>query len=359
MKSQKIKLGIGLLISAVFLVITFKGVDFKELWNTFKTINYFWYAVFLAATYMTMVVRCFRWQIILEPTIKLSYKQVFSPLMIGFGLNGILPFRAGEFARAYVIQKKYNKSFVSIFATVVVERIFDMISIIILFSAILWMVDFDPDLSIPYKLGNKEFFITADALKAGARFMAIAFFVAIFGIILLIFHNTRRFMIDMFHKVFFFLPEAIRHFIDKMIEKFATGFDSLKSLKKIILVSIYSMMVWLLAGFSLQAMGFGFQDLKISFLQGNAITVIICLAIALPSVPGYWGLYEAGCLFAVVLLGISGLENKSTILGYSLAIHFGQMLISIGIGLFYFFREGLSLHEVSASKEAQEEDKAD
>ena len=103
--------------------------------------------------------------------------------------------------------------------------------------------------------------------------------------------------------------------------------------------------IWISVGWSVQLMSYGFKDLSISFLQANAIVIIICIAIALPSVPGYWGLYEVGCLFAILVLGIT--SNRNDAISFSLVIHLGQILVSVGIGMFYFIKEGLTLQEVS------------
>jgi len=350
MKKKYTQFIIGLLLSIVFLYVSFRNVELKKIWETIKSINYWWAIPFLIINTSSMYIRAMRWKILLEPAVRMGSKEVFSPLMICFGLNSILPFRAGEFARAYVIQKKKKVSFSSVFATVVVERIYDMLTIIFLFALLLLFIRFDTSLELPYRfsffgLKTKEFVLNASLLMSLSRKLSFSFLVILFVIVLFIIKGTRLFLMKLVRATLWFLPERPKEFIDKVIEKFAVGFDSLKSPKKIFLTIFYSLIIWLSVGWSIQFMSYGFKEFSISFLQANAIVIIICIAIALPSVPGYWGLYEAGCLFAILVLGIT--NNRNYALSYSLVIHFGQVMVSVIIGMFFFFKEGLTLKEVS------------
>lgn len=71
---------------------------------------------------------------LLSPLLFLTYKQVFPAMMIGFASNNILPAHLGEFVRMQLLSKQFVLSKVAIITTIVIERLFDLLSILFLFS---------------------------------------------------------------------------------------------------------------------------------------------------------------------------------------------------------------------------------
>src|SRR5881394_4574031 len=106
MRNPKVHLVIGLLISAVFLYIVLKPVNPHDLWQAVRSFKWRWAAPVVALTFLSMYVRAIRWHYLLRPTSIISSRRLFAPLMAGFGVNSILPGRAGEFARAYVLARR-------------------------------------------------------------------------------------------------------------------------------------------------------------------------------------------------------------------------------------------------------------
>ena len=122
---NRIQLAVGIGISLVFLWLALRGVNPQELWQAVKDFNWLLAIPFVALTMLSMWVRAWRWRYILLPTADISTRHLWNPLMAGFALNGLLPARLGEFARGYVLAKMDNLPFARIFATIVVERVFD------------------------------------------------------------------------------------------------------------------------------------------------------------------------------------------------------------------------------------------
>jgi uncharacterized membrane protein YbhN (UPF0104 family) len=87
--------------------------------------------------------------------------------------------------------------------------------------------------------------------------------------------------------------------------------------------------IWVLTAFSYLIFAFGCPGINLSFMELTTVMVIICFAVALPSVPGFWGLWEAGGVFA---LSIHGVAEKDA-LGFTLVNHATQIFPVIGIGL--------------------------
>ena len=129
----------------------------------------------------------------------------------------------------------------------------------------------------------------------------------------------------------------------RIIDNLAAGFELLKSPKKLGLCLVLSVLVWAAAGASHYVMAFGCPGIQLSFFQMYAVMVILCFFISLPSAPGFWGLWEAGGVFALTLFGIS--INDAA--GFTLANHAIQMFPVILMGFASALITGVNVWRVS------------
>lgn len=166
MKNPTVQLLLGVALSALFLYFALRGVSPQDLWLAVSNFNWVWAFPFLLLTFFSLWVRAWRWKYLLQPTINLTSARLFSPMMIGFAINSLLPARAGEFARAYVLAKKENLTFGAVFGTIVVERIFDSITLLILLAAVLGNLDFDAAVSYSYSTRGQLSYDTLTVLLA-------------------------------------------------------------------------------------------------------------------------------------------------------------------------------------------------
>lgn len=150
MKNPKIQLLVGIIISAVFLVLALRGVSMHDLWAALVSFNWLWAIPFVGLTIFSMWLRAWRWRYFLLPTADLSTGRLFGPMMAGFAINGLLPARIGEFARAYVLARKESLPFPRLFGTIVVERIFDTLVLLALLAYVFTTIEIDPSVSYPY-----------------------------------------------------------------------------------------------------------------------------------------------------------------------------------------------------------------
>jgi hypothetical protein len=90
----------------------------------------------------------------------------------------------------------------------------------------------------------------------------------------------------------------------------------------------------------------GCPGIELSFTEIAAHMIIICFFIALPSVPGFWGIWEAGGVFALVLFGVSSKDAA----GYTLANHAIQMFPVIIVGLVSAMVTSVNILQVSYEK---------
>jgi len=335
-KKMTISFIVGLVISAAALYFAFRNVPVSDLFKYLASINYLWVLPSLILVMLSFYLRAIRWQIILASTKKITIGRAFHPMMIGFMINCVLPGRLGEIARPIILQKKEKVPFTTGLATVAAERMFDICLLLLLFIVTVSAIEIRPDVNetfLNYQL-NRE---TLDIIFGSMLKLGI---VLIVGIILITIGKVR----DFFYGVIRFLPNLAffvgpnikksihRKFCEPLIgiiESIAQGFALIRYPKKLILCSILSVLIWGLAAFSYYVFSIGCPGINLTFFELSVVMVIICFFISLPSVPGWWGLWEAAGVFAMSLFGVSAKEAA----GFTLANHALQIFPVIIVGV--------------------------
>jgi uncharacterized protein (TIRG00374 family) len=345
-----IPLILGIILSALALYFAFRNVPFSELIIYLASINYLWIVPAVVVIFISFAIRAYRWQIILESAHKVGFWQAFNPLMIGFMINCILPGRVGELARPAVLLKKEKVPFLTGLATVAAERVFDVGILMVLFAALFATIKIDPGLDITF--GN--YHLNQKTLIMIGRSMLQLFVVLIAGIIMVSFDKTRQVInnaIMVIPSVFFFSRPSFKLKLQQkfclplvgFVENFATGFTLVKYPKKIYICIGLSIVVWGLSALSYYILALGCPGIELSFKEITAVMIIVCFFIALPSVPGFWGIWEAGGVFALALFGVSAKDAA----GFTLVNHAVQMFPVIVIGLISALVTSVNIWQVS------------
>lgn len=326
----------GTVVSAVALYFSLRQVPFADLLIYLGEIDYRWVLLSGGVTLPCFALRAWRWRIILESHRKLGFWEAFHPLMIGFMINCILPGRIGEAARPFVLHKKNNFPFSTGLATVAVERLMDLGFLITLSAIVLYTVDIAPDFTISFgsyrlspallETAGKSLLRLCLLLMAGILLITVPFTRALIKKLLLAAPELFFFSGNPFKK---WIRERLIHPVLNLIDMFATGFSLLKNPIKTIECLGLSGLIWGGTALSYFIMAKGCPGIDLSYPESIVVMVIICLFIALPSVPGFWGIWEAGGVFALSLLGVS----TKTAAGFTLANHAVQIFPVIIIGL--------------------------
>ena len=326
----------GIIISVVALYFAFKNVPLAELFNYLASINYFWVVPAVAITFLSFMLRAWRWRIILESESKISIWRAYHPMMIGFMINCVLPGRLGEVARPVILQKEEKIPFTTGLATVVAERVFDICILLLLFMLTVGMLQIDSDQHAAfgsYQL-NLETLQTVfnGLLKLGA--------LLIVGIALFSIGKFRNMIYSaVMHtpELLFFSGEKFKSSVRKKIcepiirilKNMARGFTLIQYPKKVLSCAVLSFLIWGLAAFSYYVFSLGSPGVNLTYLEMTTVMVIVCFFISLPSVPGWWGLWEAGGVFALSLFGVTAKDAA----GFTLVNHAIQVFPIIIAGL--------------------------
>ncbi len=331
-----ISLILGVIISTLALYLSLRNVPLSDLLVYLESINYVWILPSALVVLISFALRAFRWQIILGPARNVGFWGAFHPLMIGFMINCILPGRVGEVARPAVLQTRENIPFSTGLATVAAERVFDVSLLLVLFAALLVTVKIDPNLDLVFG----KYHLNRQVLVTAGKGVFQLFILLVVGIVIVGFPESRKVLNSLIMRtpsLFFFAGDELKNKIQKkfciplinVVENCASGFALIKYPSKIFSCVGLSVVIWVLIAFSYYLMAQGCPGIELSFAEMFVVMIVICFIIALPSVPGFWGVWEAGGVFALALLGVSSKEAA----GFTLANHAVQMFPVIIVGI--------------------------
>ena len=327
-KVKRLKIILPILISCLFLYLAGRNLDFVKCGKVFCHINYLWFSAGFLATVVAFVIRVIRWQTILSPTKRIRISKLGSSFLIGLMVNNILPARVGELARAYVLGEKEKISKSLVFATIILERTLDGLSVFAILACLLFV---SPMPEYIKRNGNKQ--DAEHLLSAGILIAAAYFFILIFLFLL----KT--------HKVWTIKKvERISSKLSKIVESFSEGLSVLNSKRRLLLLSFYSILSWLISGLSvhLLLLSIGISlPLHIAYL----VLVMTVIGVMIPAAPGYIGTFHYFCILA--LHNIAG-QDKDVAAGFSILLYLVGFLPITIAGIVCLFLEGISVSNLFA-----------
>ena len=344
MKIKRWHIWLGVLISALFLYLAFRKVDFGLVWFHLKSAKWAWVLLGLVFYFAGVVVRAWRWKVLLNPLKPMSVKKLFPVVCVGYMGNNIYPARAGEFLRAFILKQKDDVSFSGSLATIVVERLFDGITILAL---------------VLFNLGRLVRLVTNPVMANNIR-IATWIVGGGFGVLLIvfllmaIFPKKTRIVSSWLTR--HLLPKKWRTKADGMIDKFIEGVGVLRSWHQILLVLALSFLVWVLeAGLYfgvMKALG-----LNLTFIDLLLVEGVVNLVLLVPAMPGGLGTFDAATKFMLELFK----QGAEQALGFALILRVALWLPITALGAYYFVKEGFSLSTDigQLKKEYQEETQMD
>ena len=321
---------LSLLLAAVFLYVAFRGTSFPDLWQSLKDAHYLWIILLVPIGLASHYVRAVRWKYLLSHVKQnISTPNLFSAVMIGYMVNNVLP-RVGELVRPYVAGKLEGISKSTAFGTVVIERIIDMMTFFFLLCVVLFL--FPEGLAALWK----------DAPNLRPLFLAGS--VGSFAVLVLIFFKSE----SIFRLVRYLkpvIPARYREKLDSAITSFLSGFKIASTRKKLPLVILLSISIWLLYGLGLYVPFFAFDSiasLHLGFGESMILLTVTTAAFVLPA-PGAFGTYHSFLKFSLIkLYGVDDL----TALSYSIVTHEVNYVVIMIVGVFYFLKDHLKVSEV-------------
>jgi uncharacterized protein (TIRG00374 family) len=309
------KLWLGVVISAFFLALALRGIDLEGFWTTVRHANYWWLIPGVTIYFGAVWARTWRWHYMLRHIKRIPVSRLFPVVVIGYMGNNVYPARAGELLRSYVLKRKEQVAVSASLATVVLERLFDgLVMLLFVFvtlpfaplpAAYTWLVTI---FSVIFLAALAIFFLLAMRPERMSRVYA--------------------WLVDRL------LPIRMRPRVHGLFDPFVIGLQSLRSPRDLALISAASALIWLTETtkywFVMQAFPF-----HVNFSVLMLMTAVVNLFTTLPSTPGYVGTFDAPGIAILTAYGVP--QEIAT--GYTLVLHVALWLPITALGAIFMLFE--------------------
>jgi len=321
----------SVLVTLFFLYFAFRGADLGNLLQILSGANYWWVLASIPPLFISHLFRAWRWDYLLRPVKpKMHFRNLFSAMIVGYMLNNVLP-RAGEIARPYAIGKLEGVSRSAAFGTVFMERIFDVLSFMVVIALIPVVYSGPLTQMLPW-LWETSIWISAITI------------VILAGLIFLMIRRDVVVAIAGFFSRF--LPKKYAEFVSKIMHSFLDGFLFLKDTKSYAMIIFLSAMVWIfyIIMMYLPFLAFGLtRDHGLDWNAALVIQAISSIGFMMPT-PGATGSYHYFVIESMTkLYGIDTDLARS----YATVTHAVGFVATMIVGIFFFLKDKLHLSEFS------------
>jgi uncharacterized protein (TIRG00374 family) len=251
--AKAVKIALGLAISAGFLYFACRGVDLGESWGHMRRASYPWLLALVAVSIYSNWARAQRWGHFFRHLRRISSYSLFSSTMIGLAANNVMPLRAGEAVRAYSIRKKEGIPFATALTTVILERMFDMMTVLLLLALALFLIP------IPE---------SADAQVGAALRLLSAVTAAAIGVVVFLFFK-QELMVRWVEGCLGLLPSKIAEPRRNLLHAFVAGLEALTDRRQLLYICAYSLWLWVCVAPDRRAGGDLHHDSGGSGIRGN------------------------------------------------------------------------------------------
>ena len=324
-------LTIGLVIAALALFLTFRKTDWPELFSAFSETSWLPLLAVLPFLALSYIIRIYRWKVLLGPVSRVSFNTATGPLVTGFMVNSLLPGRVGEILRALLLSRKTGIPRAASFATVVLARLFDGLTL----SAMTLCV-----------LGAMW-----NTLDSGIRTGFVAA-TAMYLVVLLVLIMLRVWR----EKVIGVITAPIRFFrfhgfagkVDGILTSFADGLEVLRNRTEVLVVALLSLCIWACLVISVVPVFFSL-GLQLRWYYPVLILVLAGFGMLIPTPAGTGTVHYA---LGVIFPAITGIESNSAKV-LAIIFHATQFIPVIIVGLVSALREGVSTSTVEELSERE------
>jgi glycosyltransferase 2 family protein len=329
------KLWIGIGISIFFLYLLFRKIDFDKLLTALRDMDYRYLLLSILFTFISYFFRAVRWRYLLLPMKKIGMNSLFSATIIGYMANNILPARLGEFVRAYALGEKEKLDKSSVFATLVLDRLFDGFTVILILLITFFTV------KLPAGMEN----VQHDLVLGG--YVTLAFYITVIVFLVLLKKQTMRTLrfTAMVLKPF---PARVGEKLIPVLGSFIEGLRFSSQSSDIVMLFASSAVIWAFAVLALDMVLISF-GLNLPITASMFIMVFLVFAVMVPASPGYVGTYHAACVYGLMAFNV----QMEKALSIALLVHGVNFFPVILAGMVFLWRDKLSLADIQKKSSVQ------
>ena len=307
------------------MMIFFRNADFGKVWTAMRAARLDLVILSLVLTGIGYVIRAERWRYLLEPLGHTHFWPALRATVIGFAASAVLPARVGEVIRPLVLARREGLNATSAFATIVVERVLDLVAVLVLLAIyLLWL---DPGM----ESRDSNVF---RAIRVGGLTMAP---VALAALVVMYFLGGHP---DTLHawllKAERVLPASVARAVARLAQTFAAGFAVVRRPQRLLAALAWSLVLWLSIATGIWAVAQAFH-IAMPFTGTWLMLAPLVVGVAVPTPGGVGGFHEA---FRIGATSFFGADNDAAVAAAIVlhAVSFGPVVLA---GLWFAVQEGL------------------
>jgi uncharacterized protein (TIRG00374 family) len=304
----------GLALGVGLIVYLLRSVDLAQLAASFSQIDYVFLALTVPFFAVNLLLKVPRWALLFGDEAP-GFDTLFGAINVGYSVNALLPARLGDLVRAYWVRDRAGLGMVRTLSTIALERVLDGLTVLALFLVLA------PTVALPAR-------VRGSALAAGVVFVLV-----LLVMIALAYLSERE---NQFTRLLLRLEMGRGAIVAKAIRQVAHGLQALHDRRTVALVVFYTLVIWASNCVILWLVVRAFH-IDAPFAAGALGTAVVNLGMALPSTPGYLGVFD---YLTVVTLGLYGVK-KTPALAAALIFHAIAFIPVTVIGIIYIARAGV------------------
>lgn len=323
----RVRTALILLLTFGLLAFFFRNADMAGVWAETRRARPDLLGLALLVTAATYVLRAMRWQYLLAPIGHARFGTAFRATVIGFAASFLLPARAGEVIRPYLLARKERLSATAAFATIILERLLDLVTVLLLFGVFVATMDSGSVSGDPAAMTR---------VKVGGQFAALAAVVGLALFFTLARHPER--MGRWALQVERILPARLARLLARFVESFAQGLAVMRQPGRVLVALAWSFPIWLsiAAGIWLTSLAF---HITFPFAGSFLVTMLLVVGVAMPT-PGAIGGFHAAYQIAVQTF-FAAPDDRA--IGGAIVLHAISFIPVTLLGIVFMAREGLTL----------------
>lgn len=325
------KFWLGLLVSVIFIALAIPGLNLSHFWQTLREANYWWILPGVAVYFVGVFLRTQRWRSMLNHIAPIPTTQLFPIVVIGYMGNNVYPARAGEVLRSYVLRRNTGVAMSASLATVVLERLFDGLVMLLFVFATLPFAPLPTEYRILVIVASLLFGL------ALAAFMLLASRPTQMG-------RLYAFGVDRL------APAGLRPKIHGLFDRFIIGLQSLRSPREMATILLTSILIWLVETLKYWFVMHAF-DFSVSFPVLMLLTAVVNLTTTIPSTPGYVGTFHLPGIAILTQFGV----DQAIATGYMVVLHAALWLPITLLGAFYMLRQSIGWSDMARAAQIKEQ----
>jgi uncharacterized protein (TIRG00374 family) len=317
---------IVLALAAALLALVLYNVDLRSVAREIVHARFDWLGLSLLTMFINLAIRAWRWQYLLEPLGMPSFNNAFRATAVGFAASSILPARAGEVIRPYFLSRHERMSATGAFATVILERVLDMLTVLVLLAAYIVL---RPDLATTDAVAFEAVKWAGGTAAVGALGVLVVFFVLA--------GNPARLGVTL-TRLERVLPSTLAGLLARIAEKFAIGLGVVRRPSRLFVALLLSVPLWLSIALGIWSAAVAFH-LAIPFTGSFLVMALLVIGVAVPT-PGAVGGFHAAFKFAATTF--FGASDDAAV-GAAIVLHALTIGPPLLLGLFFAAQAGLNI----------------